>query len=197
MKAVCFACGHEKRLPLVLCDRCEVKPISHKDKITSVCLSDYCLKSESLLKASHYIREKGTLPTFHQKCVTKATDFVDSLPTDDEEYTTMGVDDSFFDFQGFKDKKGETVKVHAIGKPAKENVQQATGISHLGTQKNTYQVLEWQVGKEISIDDADMHVDDQGELYIEYTWVADKGWIWKHVSKGHFRQLKMLDEMRG
>ncbi len=198
MKSVCFACGREKEDPLVICKRCEVKPISQKDKISSVCLSNICLKAPNLVKASRYIRQKRKLPKFADAIVARAEEFVDSLSSDSEEYTQIGFDDSFFDFKGFQDKRAETVTVHAIGKPVKDpdKPHQATVISHLESGKNTYQVLEWEIGKDISIDDADAHTDNQGELYVQYIWLGDKGWTWKHVSKAHFLQLKSLDSMR-
>ena len=198
MKSVCFACGREKVSPLILCERCEVRPISRKDKITSVCLSDHCLKAEKLKVASRYIREKRKLPKFSESLTAKAAQIVDSEPDESDEYTQIGFDDSFFDFKGFKDKRPETVKVHAIGKPVKDpdKQQQATVISHLDSGKNTYQVLEWELGKDISMDEVDANVDEKGELHIQYTWLGDRGWTWKLVSKAHFQQLKTLDGMR-
>ena len=163
-----------------------------------MCLSDGCLHKENLMKASRYIRQKRKLPKFSDSIIARASKLVDKLPGDAEEYTQIGVDDSFFDFKGFPDKRAEIVRVHAIGKPVKdpEKSRRETAISHLEGGKNTYEVLEWEIGKDIAIDVVDTNVDENGELYIQYTWLGDKGWTWKLVSKSHFMQLKELDSMR-
>ena len=177
----------------------DVKPISEKDKISSMCLSDRCLKYKSLEKASRYIREKRKLPKFDDKLIAKATKLVEAIPEGDFDYTEIGLGESFFDFQGFEDRRGEIVKVHAIGKPPQnpDNPDESVADTYLGNDKSTYQVLEWEIGKDISIDEADMNVNDKGELFIEYTWVSGRGWIWRHVSQVRFRGLQVIDSVRG
>ncbi len=196
MNAICFACGREKQDPLDHCDHCDVKPMSQKDRISSYCLSSNCLKPASLEKGSKYIRLKRKLPKIAEPVIRRATKIVESLDVDEEQYTSMGMDESFFDFKGFADKRAETVRVHSIGKPPKSNDGDTTGVSHMGSQKNTYRLLTWELGKDISIDDCDANVDENGELYIQFVWMGDRGWIWKHVSKSHFDQLRALDQFR-
>ena len=95
MKAVCYACGREKSEPLVVCDHCEVKPLSVKDKTSSICLSDLCLDDASLQKGSRFLREKRKLPKFGERLIKKATEIVESLESEESQYTLMDVDDSF------------------------------------------------------------------------------------------------------
>ena len=195
MNAACFACGREKPDALVVCPGCEVKPVSDRDKIHSICLSNACFPSDKLLKASRFIREKRKLPKFGEKAIAKATEFVASLDKPEENYTLMGVDDSFFDFDGFESTKGETVTVHSIGKPPADPDGNEPEPIGLAGRASTYHTLEWELGKEISFDDADSRSDENGEIYIQWTWRGEQGWIWKHVSKSQFEQLKMLEDL--
>jgi hypothetical protein len=195
MNAACFACGREKPDALVVCPSCEVKPISDKDKINSVCLSDTCFGPDKLLKASRFIREKRKLPRFGDKAIAKATEFVNSLAKPEENYTLIDVDDSFFDFDGFDSDKGESVTVHSIGKPPTDpdgNEPDPIGLAGKG---NTYHTIQWELGKDISFEDAETRGGKGGELYIQWTWRGDQGWVWKHVTKQQFDQVKMLEDL--
>lgn len=191
MKSLCFACGREKLDALLVCSNCEVKPISEKDRIHSICLSDHCFNAETLEKASRFIREKRKLPKLGEKALAKAAQIVKVLAQAEKSpYTLMDVDDSFFDFDGFESDKGETVVVHSIGKG--DGDEAPIGIAR---EKNTYTKIEWQVGKDISFEDLEKYSNDNGELHIQYTWRGDQGWIWKFVNQDQFEQVKSLEEI--
>lgn len=193
MIAVCFACGHEKQAPLILCERCQVRPISQKDRITSMCLSDKCLSQKNLEVGSKYIRKNNKLPKFHESVQKKATELIEAVSDSHGEHSqSFEFSNSFFDFQGLTGGKGESVRVHAIGMPVQSGKDGARAPSNLGNQESTYQVLNWEIGKEITFDEADLHMDDEGNIYVWYRWMGNS-WTWKPVSQEEFMRLKNLE----
>lgn len=192
MIAVCFACGHEKQAPLILCKRCQVKPISKKDKINSMCLSAQCLSTKNLDIGSKYIRKNNKLPKFHKKVLAKGTELIDALPdVSTDQSQSFDFSNSFFDFQGLKGDQGETIQVHSIGRP-KESADGLSAPSNLGNRESTYQVLQWEIGKDITFDQADLHIDDEGNMYIWQRWIGS-GWNWKPVSSEEFMRLREME----
>lgn len=158
-----------------------------------MCLSDKCLKEKHLVMGSRYIRKNNKLPKFHESVVAKANELISSISDSQGEYSqSFEFSNSFFDFQGLKGGKGETVQVHAIGKPLGEGKDGTAPVSNLGARGSTYQVLSWEIGKEITFDEADLHMDDEGNIYVWFRWMGS-GWNWKPVSQDEFNRLRALE----
>ena len=195
MIAICFACGKEKNAPFDRCDNCSTKPVSGKDKINSLCLSNHCLSEKNLLAGSRYIRQHRKMPKINEKILDKATKLFESIPQKDEsdQANSYEFTDSFFDFQGLSGEaaeKGETITVHAIGKPLRDDGPPG----NIGNKEKTYQKLQWELGKDISFDEAEEKAGKDGELYVWYRWMTDK-WIWKYVSKREFSRLRAIENV--
>lgn len=194
--AVCFACGRPKASPLVVCKRCVVKPISSSDKINSMAISSHCLSQKHLEAGSKYIRQYHKLPKINEKVIQKATQLIAAIPErPDDKNKSFDFSSSFFDFpgltQGNDGQRGETVRVHSIGKPKNiKDGEDARGM--LGNKEKTYQVLQWKLGTDISIEEADDEMDADGDLYVWFSFTGGD-WNYKHVSKEKFEQLRMLE----
>jgi hypothetical protein len=192
--AVCFACGKTKASPLVRCKFCEAKPISSRDKINSMAISNHCLNQKHLKAGSDYIRQYHKLPKINEKVIEKATKLVKAIPErPDDRKKSFDFSSSFFNFPGLTkgNDRGETVRVHSIGKPKNiKKGEDARGM--LGNKESTYQLLHWKLGTDISIEDADNNVDDDGDLYIWYRFMGDD-WTYKHISKEKFNSLQAME----
>ena len=187
MQAVCYKCGEEKKFPLTLCNHCQAVPHDLDDRVASMALSAECLKEKNLIKASNYIKIKKKLPRFHDVVMDKAKALV--AKTIDQSTQSFELSASFFDFnpeQGKKDK--QMVTVHSIGKPP------GVGDEHCGpvSRDKTYQMLSWEIGKDISAEEVQMHMDAFGCIYVWFRWI-DKGWSWKCVTKSEFQNLRKVE----
>ena len=191
--AVCFACGKTKASPLSLCKNCEAKPLSSRDKISSMALSNHCLSQKHLKAGSDYIRQYHKIPKINEKVIAKATELVNAIPErPDDRKKSFDFSSSFFNFPGLTEgnERGEVVRVHSIGKPKSfKRGEESRGM--LGNKESTYQLLEWRLGTDISIEEADNNVDDDGDLYIWYRFLGDD-WTYKHISKSKFMDMQAL-----
>lgn len=158
-----------------------------------MCLSDKCLSEKNLDIGSKYIRKNNKLPKFHEKVHQRATELIDAIPerSSTDQSQSFDFSTSFFDFQGLDGGRGETVCVHSIGKP-KDNKEGPGAVSNLGNNQSTYQVLNWEIGNEVTFDEADLHMDDEGNMYIWYRWIGSD-WTWKPVSQEEFFRLKEME----
>jgi len=159
-------------------------------------VSSHCLSQKHLEAGSKYIRQYHKLPKINEKVIAKATKLIEAIPDKPEDKNkSFDFSSSFFDFPGLTkgndSQRGETVRVHSIGKP--KNIKQgneARGM--LGNKEKTYQLLEWNVGTDISFEEADEKMDEKGEIYVWFSFTSDK-WNYKHISKSEFEQLRMLE----
>ena len=191
MDAVCFKCGESKKEPLAKCLQCAAKPTRREDKIASIALSIQCLKLENLEKGSQYIKKTNRLPSFHESVLKKAIRLVESyieVVDENDDSDSLDLSDSFFEFSNDQQQKVELVTVHAIGKP--ENVD----VNYRGSSSNkkTYHTLQWEIGNDISVDQANRHMDSPGIIFIWYRWLGDS-WVWKCVPREEFEQLRSLE----
>lgn len=197
--AVCFACGHQKASPLALCKKCQAKPLSRGDKINSMSLSNHCLSQKHLEAGSKYIRQYHKLPKINEKVTAKATKLIDAIPErPDDKNKSFDFSSSFFDFPGLTAGNdlsgGETVRVHSIGKPKKfKKGEENKGM--LGNKESTYQLLEWKLGTDISIEEADEKMDGDGDIYIWYRFMGDD-WVHRYVTQEEFMRMKSLEEQQ-
>jgi len=97
MNAVCFNCGYEKSAAIKLCSHCNEMPISHEDRIVSVCLTLDCLREENLQIASRYMRMKNRLPGFHKKVRSKAEEIVSKMPDEFQVSYSFDLSSAFSD----------------------------------------------------------------------------------------------------
>ena len=194
MEAVCFACGHEKKGPLLSCPKCQVKPLSQRDRLASMCLSRPCLPEKQLKMGAEFIKAKGKIPGFSDSVIAKATRLLDALPgaaSGDDISTSFEFSESFFDFDGKHRSDIEPrVSVHVLGKPADLKADDRGG--NLWSSRKTCHTLTWRVGKEISEDDYEAHRGADGEIYVWYRWIGNR-WTWKYVSKTEFERLRKLE----
>lgn len=157
-----------------------------------MCLSDKCLSQKNLDVGSKYIRKNSRTPKFHERVLAKAQEFINAIPESSSDMSqSFEFSNSFFDFQGLAGGKGETVRVHAIGRPLQDSGGN-TPPSNIGNRQSTYQELVWEIGNEISFDQADLHMDDEGNIYIWYRWIGSS-WTWKPVSKEEFSKLRGME----
>ncbi len=195
MEAVCFACGHEKGGALLPCPKCQVKPLSQRDRLASLCLSKQCLPPKQLVMGSEFIKAKGKLPGFSESVVRKATQLLGTLPAasgSEDISTSFDFSESFFDFEGKSQSAVEPkITVHVLGKPASLKANEEGG--NLWNSRRTYHTLTWRIGKEISEDDYESHRSGDGEIYVWYRWIGNR-WTWKYVSKSEFERLRKLEE---
>ena len=192
MHAVCYKCGEEKKFPLTMCNHCQAIPESSKDRIASMSLSAECLKEKNLIKASNYIKLKKRLPQFHETVTTKATQLAkQNSEADSSSSMSFELSESFFDFKPdpSKSAKNETVTVHSIGKPRGIDRIHSGPVSREGT----YQMLTWEIGRDISAEEVQMHRDAFGCIYVWYRWMENK-WTWKCVTKADSRTCERADD---
>ena len=111
------------------------------------------------------------------------------LEVANEDSDELDLSDSFFDMDSsIENNPPELVTVHAIGKPADVDVSRRGS----PTNKSTYHVLKWEVGKDIAADEYQANQDGTGEIYIWYRWLGES-WSWKCVSRMEFEQLKSVE----
>lgn len=194
MEAVCFACGHEKKGPLLSCPKCQVKPLSRRDRLASMCLSTRCLPEKQLRVGAEFIKTKGKIPGFSENVVKKATELLNAVQgtsSSEDVSTSFEFSESFFDFDGkLRSDLDPKVTVHVLGKPAELKADERGG--NLWNSRKTYHTLTWRVGKEISEDDYEAHRSADGEIYVWYRWIGNR-WTWKYVSKSEFERLRKLE----
>lgn len=188
--AVCFECGGAKLAPMAKCEFCKKKPSSREDRIASLALSSECLQEHNLKKGSDFIKKHKRRPKFHESLQSKATQLVEAYievsPSNNSD--SIDLSSSFFDFSFSQNANVETVKVHAIGKP--EHLKD----DYHGHRNNakTYHTLQWEIGKDISAEDANAFKDPAGDIFIWYRWMS-QNWTWKCVSRIEFEQLKSVE----
>lgn len=191
MIAVCFHCGGAKLAPMAMCEFCRTKPDKREDRIASMALSSDCLNESNLKKGSDYIKKRKRLPGFHQNVQNKAIQLVESYmevsTADDSD--SIDLSSSFFDFEFAQKANVETVRVHAIGKP--EHLSD----DHHGhrNQAKTYHTVTWEIGNEISAEEANAYRDPAGDIFVWYRWMGN-AWTWKCVSRAEFEQLKNVEK---
>ena len=190
MISVCFHCGEAKLEPMAQCEFCKTKPSNHQDRVSSMALSSDCLSERNLKKGSAYIKKTKRLPRFHKDVENKAKQLVESYievsPSDNSD--SIDLSSSFFEFDFSQNKNVEFVKVHAIGKP--EHLHDDNH-GHRNNGK-TYHTLQWEVGKEVSAEEANAYKDAAGDLFVWYRWMGNS-WTWKCVSRVEFEQLKSVE----
>jgi hypothetical protein len=156
---------------MISCPNCQKKPSSQQEKKASFALSTQCLKTHHLQKGSDYIKKKGRLPKFHASVEKKAAQLVESYlqVMTDEDSDELDLSDSFFELDSSVSSPPEIITVHAIGKP------EGVDLSRRGsaTNKSTYHVLQWEVGKDISAEEFQANLDATGDLFIWYRWMGD------------------------
>ena len=195
MQAVCFKCGGSKSDPLKLCRHCHALPESHNDRVTSMCLSQNCLKPANVVKAGKFIKQKKRPPGFRSKVKNRAIELINALP-DESDSVSMSIDlsDSFFLLDKRDEPAIKKLVVHAIGKPA--NGAADTYHQHPSrTRKSTYHTLEWEIGRDISQHEADVHADSSGELFVWYRYLGNE-WAWKCIPRHEFEQLREMETAR-
>ncbi len=189
MQAICFRCGEEKKFALKMCSHCQALPQDRNDRIVSLSLSIQCLKEKNLIRASKYIKIKKRIPRFHENVTKRATELVEEETFDPSSSMSIELSESFFDFKSAqKPKENQIVTVHAIGKPAGVNS------GHVGpvSRAKTYRVLNWEIGKDISEEEAKVHMDAFGCIYVWYRWM-DNAWNWRCVTKSDFESLRKVE----
>ena len=114
-------------------------------------------------------------------------------PELDEDSDSMEFSSSFFEFVPEDiTPLNKRVTVHAIGKP-KHIQDDDDSLGRLQQNRsNTYHTLEWEVGKEISEEQANMYMDPSGNIFVWYRWLGNK-WSWKCVSREEFEQLRKVN----
>ena len=191
MIAVCFQCGGAKLAPMAKCEFCKTKPDKRADRIASMALSSECLSENNLKKGSEYIKTRKRLPKFHENVQKKAIQLVESYievsPSDNSD--SIDLPSSFFDFEFTRKANVETVRVHAIGKP--EHLSDDHHGHH--NHAKTYHTLTWEIGKEITAEDANAYKDSAGDIFIWYRWMGNR-WTWKCVSRVEFEQLRSVEK---
>ena len=189
LDAVCFSCGGFKNQPLGSCPHCKKQPTDTEEKIVSFALSKDCLKPYNLQKGSAYIKKKGRLPSFHENVRRKAAQLMENfLEVTTHDSDDLDLSDSFFDLDTSPTSSNETITVHAIGKPEGVDINRRGSPSN----KSTYHVLKWEVGKDISTDEYQANQDGTGEIYIWFRWLGES-WSWKCVSRAEFEQLRSVE----
>ena len=153
-------------------------------------LSTDCIKEKNLNRAIEYIKRKNKPPRFHENVIAKATELLESQPKVNSASQSFELSDSFFDF-GDRDKgtQPKMLTVHAIGKPERLDPNHRGPIS----RANTYRVMKWEVGKEITDEMAKTHMDAFGCIYVWFRWLDDR-WTWKCVTKSDFDTLRKVQK---
>ena len=172
------------------CEFCKTKPSHHDDRVASMALSTECLKEPTLKKGSDFIKRTKRLPKFHQSIENKATQLVESYieVSPSENSDSIDLSSSFFEFEFAQNENESFITVHAIGKPEHlSDDRQGHRISG-----KTYHTVQWQIGKDISADDATAYQDADGDIFVWYRWMGNS-WIWKCVSRVEFEQLRRVE----
>jgi hypothetical protein len=191
--SVCFHCGGAKLAPLAKCEFCKTKPDKRADQIASMALSSDCLSEKNLKRGSEYIKQTKRLPKFHpdvqKKAMRLVESFIEITPSDGSDSVDLSSSFFDFDFSHYPGAGAETITVHAIGKP--EHLDN----DHHGHRNHarTYHQLTWEIGKDISADQAAAYKDPAGEIFIWYRWMGNS-WTWKCVSRIEFEQLKSVEK---
>ncbi len=194
MNAVCYSCGAPKSEPLITCEQCSNQPIQHEDRVASMALSLNCLKPHHLEKATDYIKRTAKLPKFHDSVRRKALELIESMlelaPELSDDDDSMEFSSSFFEFVPDDIKPlNKRVTVHAIGKPSHF---QDDAPPNGQVRSNTYHTMEWEVGLEITEEQASLYLDPLDNIYIWYRWLGNK-WTWKCVSREEFEQIRKVE----
>ena len=95
MNAICFNCGAEKSSAIKMCEECHELPITHQDRLTSVCLSSECLRQDNLETAAKYIQKTNRLPGFHDKVIRRAEAIVSRMPEEFQLSQSFDLDEIF------------------------------------------------------------------------------------------------------
>ena len=189
--ALCFKCGVPKKDARQLCGRCMAIPRTFDDLVLSFCLSEECVKTETLKKCKAYFKRKNKPPRFRPSVINAASVLAQEHAGRDEQ--SIEFSSALFEFSDLNDGSEETglrsINVQVIGRlKGHPDSKPPNGVSG----EKTWHRETWVIGQDVSDEDVRAYIDGD-QLFVWYRWINDR-WAWSCVSRGRFSQLKALED---